>query len=680
MYEFDLDPTTVTLGAVTGLLDKRFAPSKALKFTQYRQVHDDVINPVFAIPKALDFDPKEMDEAIASMAKHTGINIFRMVTGAGKSTVVPIRLTVHFKRVLVVEPNDLLAISVYSYMSKVHPGKIHRKECKPGVTYMSAPDMLMELVNGSLNMPDALILDEAHTRMAEYEAIIAWSLLHWQSIPIYLLSATLGGPLVFTDTRFPIFEQEIEIGTTMSSLVEAVTSGMFSRKTVKDRTMLIVPDNKAAKIVHDIYVQYGVPVISYCDGDTFETFTMVQKFLSKTTPRVLVCTPVLTTGITLPLETVWDFSMQVDYDLSYEPLRFSRVWKPCSSAERRQRIGRVGRLAVGAAVTNTLDRPLDNELSNMQLCRLVCWLNLLGIKPDPDLARHTARLFPLTPECAALSLMFATHPIIMRRFFSPDGSVYGNYEGMVKFLLPTWTVSKSRLWLETDESAWEKDYRLDFRIPLTFDSVDSCVFIAIAKYSLGADYTKKQQIVTPEQYWSVTNLSEESDDDEEISLEVIDRGSVATITRSPPIKKSGVQFGTKRVLSSKSENSTILEPIVVVNETKDLLLAKQKIWPKLVTGTVTASSYHPTEDSLVYRILRQADVEVQFESLNPVSQKIFAQDFAWFWNEHLTAYSLVDQPRNFWDRFKRKEKPYSKTQRLLGIYYKYLDSVAFTAV
>lgn len=240
-----------------------------------------------------------------------------------------------------------------------------------------------------------------------------------------------------------------------------------------------------------------------------------------------------------------------------------------------------------------------------------------------------------------------------------------------KYLLPSWTIEGSRFWLQEDDATWYGHPKLDFKVPVQVPCVDDAIFVAIARYGKDTPYVKPVPIVAAE-YWA----------DEYKAVD-----DVVSVASPQPIRRTirpATAHSFSTIDTDVSEPRTRVfkrgdsRPLINTNQTRELLLAKQKVWP--ATSRVGShSTYKPNEESKLYAILQQPDTELVFESLSPVAQAVFVQDFCWFWNDHVSGFAL-DLESKWWKFWGKSRRSTSRTQRLLGIYYTYLLEQEFVAI
>lgn len=626
-------------------LEKRMAPDQLIRFKKVPEFPEEEISVagIFSWPSPIGLTMDNMQMISDMMRREPGVFLGKAATGLGKSTRLPFLLYALGWSVLVVQPSHLLAVSCYAFVAPNRPeAKFGLPTPSKAVYYASVTDVLIHIVNGERFHGALLYLDEAHTLKAEYSALLAWIRIHQATSPVLFTSATVGedrsGP---REPGKEIKVVEIQgVGTSPMDFKAVCTNGAYSAQHVTLPTMTFAPDNRAVKMVAEVYESWGVPYITFSDGDGVEQFKKIQKFLSTRTPRVLVTTDTLATGVTLPVDCVFDFGVSVTYVAQGTPIKFQEVHVDTDPRLRNQKIGRTGRLRSGTAVI--VKRPVKHqpfEINLMEKYRLVCWLALLGLRPNPVLSAETALLGRVTPTMAVFMLSVPTHPLLLRGFFGRDGYCYDNFKS-VYVTLTGLRPQVSNKWFEVETTGWVIDEKYKVKTPVATGSIDASLIASIAHAVLNVTYNRPVSIADPADIYEYQSLLENFEFPK-IEEEPRPGPSVTVSTiRQVPVRRDSVQsvqsIRTSQEISRRPAQRTrsdrfpprsvsrVVE-IPPVEPIEVLLQRSSRIVPINSRGF---EIYRPRHSDYVLLYDRQSNPD-------PLQRMMFIYDFCYAWNKLL---------------------------------------------
>jgi len=471
-----------TLDQVFDLVSSRFLPDSKIKFDVIPP-SSDALSLAFplVVPAAYDFGKSIIEDA-AHMRKHR-LALMRMPTGSGKTTRIPFKLMQLWdETILVVEPTELLARSAYDFVRSHQPNAKLFGEFfdAPSVVYCSAVQFMTALVQGKL-FQAYVYLDESHTASSEYMAL-SISLDHYK-LKGALISASHGVAIQSSPPRqYPISVQTFQTGLDMLSLRSSLNDN-YSPKQVRSRTIMFLPDNESIEVAVSVFKGTRLPFAVFKHGDGYDKFKEVWKFMSSNTPRILFTVDVLSTGVTIPAETVWDFGAMLFSQVTGFPFTQKLNWSDSSVSESIQREGRVGRLGPGSCVKVERDN-FEESMAPFEIHRSFCWLQLMGMVPSLEDQEKYPAMGTLTNSAAAIILSLPVHPGLLRPLFSESGRLSKNVAHAFRRLVP---ISPN----DIDETLWTppEDWsvqefkvfgnRVNLASHVSSDSLDSEFFAAI---------------------------------------------------------------------------------------------------------------------------------------------------------------------------------------------------------
>lgn len=453
-FQLDYSAAFPDLQSCFNTLRSRFAPDSPLSFqTLVPNDPEPFLATEFVLPMARDFTTD-----IESDLRHMRTNdlvLMRMCTGAGKTTRIPFELyRVMAKTIVVIQPTGLLARAAFDYVSRARPeAKFYdgRGPFPSGVVYTSARSVLQLLATGQ-GISGYVYLDESHTKTPEY--VVLCLLMQKFKLSGALVSATHGPEVLFGAKRqHDIGVTLIEARGDMSGLLNLLSTH-FSPERVVNRVILFVPDNDAVECAVRVFKGF-VPYVSFRYGDGHQRFAEIVRFMTHESPRILITVDVLSTGVTIPADTVWDFGMTIGANFSGPPYAMSIQWFVAAVGDIEQRKGRVGRLSAGKYVGVRRDyRGETDSFGPSDVYRMFAWLKLLGAEPPLAMRKQYPAMGKMSNTLAAAILSCPLHPMMVRPFFDTEGRLYRNTVPVFKRIIPITPADIADSLLDLDNSSW----------------------------------------------------------------------------------------------------------------------------------------------------------------------------------------------------------------------------------
>lgn len=433
------------------------------------------------------------------------MKLLKAVTGFGKTTEFPLLMyrAKPDSLVIVIEPNDILALSVYKYLKgmqkQVHylSPTANSRVPSQGVVYTSIRTFLSMLKKIEMDIPGFVILqiDESHVETPEYDTLY---MLIQQGVlnvdKILLTSATHKGNMIHEKRMFnSITDIELDVDNKEFSeefVLESMDDGFLAAENIMGSALVFLPNCDLCEKVVKTYRQYGVNCRALTEYSTFEDVEAARKFLMSSNPnapRILVCTSVLETGITLPVNTVIDLSLKEEVYFDVPNNRFVRTVRGISEAEAMQRRGRCGRISSGTYKYVKFWRDVTYTKPRPDIYTLL-WFNVFGFTLPPK--RTNKRLLDVvgitSSAKAACILRTGLHPLYLLPYFDKSGFAYSNTLNMLTKLSNIKGLQKVDVYLDVEDTNWH-DVRLKLptglsvvKIPYPCDSYQSNILAGLS--------------------------------------------------------------------------------------------------------------------------------------------------------------------------------------------------------
>lgn len=368
-------------------------------------------------------------------------------TGKGKSTRFPMLLHDYSAggRVLVIEPSLVLAKNAFRYVNQLYKGRAmywdvsrHKNDCA-GVVYAPAATIVSAIVNdrSCLENFDYIMLDEAHEPTGIYYALRVFLYGMKGNPSMIFVSATLDGEDDQGSSSAHATAMAKMRQITCNDLVSAKVDDPWHFRTIRGRCLMLLDTEERCTEISEWYTKNGVTSMVYSSNTTSEEYVEICEQLTKDEGRnvVLTSTSICRTGVTLPIDTVFDMRVVVVYNYSLNLRSLTKGVRNCTLSEAKQGVGRVGRLKDGKAfvvLCEFVDFPFNVDTA--QKIYACLWLIVLGYAPSKDVFPNEVKFLGNIGRLGAAQLLNCSlHPIQSRFYINEDGLFYKNFDLAVRY-------------------------------------------------------------------------------------------------------------------------------------------------------------------------------------------------------------------------------------------------------
>ncbi|MBW7876100.1 MAG: hypothetical protein H3C47_08945, partial [Candidatus Cloacimonetes bacterium] len=334
-----------------------------------------------------------MNDLLDSLLKSpASVKLLIAPPGAGKSTMVPIKLIQSGLRFVMVEPRRAAAQGLYEYLNHPHLGCHVRYFCSDTLEKkgeLITPGILIQYLYHGFPIPvDLIVLDEVHERSRDLD--FAMALCRQKNLPMILLSATVNpddfclySPDVFeyTSTSYPVqteYESEMSVPSE-KNLADRVYKILKNRKF--HSALVFVPGKaemsqvmQALSFIKPVYgIHGGMPL----SQQSRALYSLEERILVSTN----VCESSLTpSGIDLVVDSGLCRLMMLSRGREILSLA------PITEESARQRQGRTGRVGPGICVRMwgkkiRLEEKLLPEILRTSLGEIIFRSQEMGLDP-----------------------------------------------------------------------------------------------------------------------------------------------------------------------------------------------------------------------------------------------------------------------------------------------------------
>ncbi|BAM36463.1 polyprotein [Chinese yam necrotic mosaic virus] len=372
-------------------------------------------------------------------------------TGSGKSTRVPLSyynkiqtLPGRNRSILICEPTKATTQNVAAALSTQHGKQVFFKhEGKeqagdPTIQVMTYGSAFYRSCNNPafLSNFDAVFLDESH--LVSAHALALESLLNKNNrVRKFYLSATPRKqfPEMTGSRRFEIFEHQVESGD-VNDLISAIGKGTIMDATKFGEKVLVFLSGKkecdrAATKVNS--TNSGVKAISLHRDNFSANYNRLCHDLTQPGKIYIFATNILETGVTLNVDVVVDFGFTNTPVLNTSDKTLLLNKRRVTQAERKQRIGRAGRLREGhAIVIGKTSTPFETVSADVVFeAALLSFIHNLDVYVNAHFDQ--AWLSSITRDQAKTMMAFKISPFIMKDLVFANGHIRSE---MLEFLKP----------------------------------------------------------------------------------------------------------------------------------------------------------------------------------------------------------------------------------------------------
>lgn len=424
-------------------------------------------------------------------------------TGVGKTTVVVAEIYNWFvskegscEPFHVVGPRVATCKSAYEYLSKLYPslnisyraGGEGQGDAK-GICYWTYGAYLMRYFHDERfrQTKHILYIDEAHESSAEIYVIkkLAANKLK-DTHHIFFTSATIiGYTAEQSDTKYKIREKyvrDMSVNTIIKS--DPNDDFVFSYRNLQNVSLFFCASKNQCNELARYYKREEFS----CQVYTFTSETVkkeVDRFIKAYTNNpdviyILVATNCLETGITLPVDSVYDFCDQIVSKLDIKKRKITLEKETTTKLNTIQRRGRAGRIKPGNYYYSRETQEKNVALSDGELFKAVMWSNLLELHMTSQLLEIYTDLGMARTYRSKLVVCLASKlsPHYMWFMTDIDGKVYRNFEKFRRLMdvkEEYWIVSENSLtrdmisnWQRYDIPFNEGDVKITVSMDLPF--------------------------------------------------------------------------------------------------------------------------------------------------------------------------------------------------------------------
>ncbi|AYA42712.1 polyprotein [Wheat spindle streak mosaic virus] len=370
-------------------------------------------------------------------------------TGSGKSTYLPVKYHEYLalkperrQNILVCEPTQAATENVCSGIAQNlgravygrHEGWTRMGDfCIQVMTYGSALQCYAKDPN-FISTFDAIFLDEAHD-VKEHSLVFESICNKFTSVRKFYVSATPrdGTPCPEASRKYPL-HVDVSVCDSYKKLIGAQGGGDILDLTRHDTVLVFLsgrPECVKAATLWNASITGDKRAFSLSSDNFATDFSMLTERL-KTHKTIIFTTNIIETGVTLSVDCVVDFgfTMRPCLDLNQKTLRLDR--RRVTNNERKQRIGRAGRLKAGYAITCG---DVDTEV-NVVSPDVLYGAALLSFKHNvPFYMNHTFEsswLDSITKAQAETMSIFKLPIFLTRDLVNADGSVAKDFLDVLK--------------------------------------------------------------------------------------------------------------------------------------------------------------------------------------------------------------------------------------------------------
>lgn len=368
-------------------------------------------------------------------------------TGKGKSTKFPILLHDYSAggRVLVIEPTMVLAKNAFRYVNQTSKNRAmywdvarHKNDCG-GVVFAPAATIVSAIVNDKscLEGFDYIMLDEAHEPTGIYYALRVY-LYGLKGTPnIIFVSATLDGEddqgsASSHSTAMTKLRQ-----VTCNDLTAAKAEDPWHFRSIRGRCLLLLDTEERCSDISAWYTRNGVTSMVYSSNTTSEEYLQICEQLTKDEGRnvVLTSTSICRTGVTLPIDAVFDMRVVVVYNYNLGLRSLTKAVRSCTLSEAKQGVGRVGRMKDGRAYVVLCEfTEFPFNIDTTQKIYACLWLIVMGYIPSKDVFPNEMKFLGNLGRLGAAQLLNChLHPIQSRFYIDDDGLYYKNFDLAIRY-------------------------------------------------------------------------------------------------------------------------------------------------------------------------------------------------------------------------------------------------------
>jgi hypothetical protein len=392
---------------------------------------------------SITVNPHDKQASVNSIAATTSGSVALVSgTGTGKSTDIPFRFAkTTDKLVLSVQPNVIVAGSLYNYLSR-SKGKEFVAYYKDASKALPKRDGKLRVVIATSNVIATrlaldvgafrdfayFLLDESHVNDAAYYALKAYLNDVGLGVKAYHLTATHNdGDSAYT-RAFSVENTELDYTNIDEFLEKIDKKSLISPAKIRGPTVFFVSDEDEIKRVAEFYSSSGVNTVSFSKFETIEKFLYIQNQFNSLGGKtnMLITDDILECGVTVNLSTVIDSGYKRVLSFNPESFCFSYVRRPITLGENGQRMGRTGRTGDGRGFSFKVARVKIDDIEPHLKFYSYLWLNMYGITPIYETYKNIAKFYGnMSPNKARQLLMLKLHPFVSNFFFDED-AVYKN--------------------------------------------------------------------------------------------------------------------------------------------------------------------------------------------------------------------------------------------------------------
>ncbi|AWO77093.1 polyprotein [Macluravirus alipiniatessallati] len=362
-------------------------------------------------------------------------------TGSGKSTRVPIayynrlqHLPARRRSILVCEPTQATTQNVSYALSHQHGKQVfyqHEGKTQNGdssIQVMTYGTAFFKAMNSNefIEKFDAVFLDESHLISAHSLAFESY-LNKCTTVRKFYLSATPRTSCSMPDAsrRFEIYEHSLP-ETDINTFVASIGKGdSLDALNYGEKVLIFLSGreqcNKAAHKTAS--TQYGITAFSLHKENFSVNYSKILQALSQPGRVYIYSTNILETGVTLNVDVVVDFGYtnQPHLDLNERTLLLQK--RRVTESERKQRIGRAGRLKHGhAIVLGKTSRAIEVVTADVVFdAALLSFVYNLEVYVNTHL--DSTWLAKITREQARTMLSFRLSTFFMRDLVNSQGHI-----------------------------------------------------------------------------------------------------------------------------------------------------------------------------------------------------------------------------------------------------------------
>lgn len=399
------------------------------------------VQPIGTTNDRIAVDPRALASVVpAALGGAKAPKRLMAATGVGKSTRLPLEFSGQVSGiVLSIQPDLLMVESIYNYMSSKNSNVVGSYDGtgdlpKRKIVYVDALGFLNGYARDRTMFDgvSVVLLDESHYASAAYTVIKALLYTRGGMWYVFHLTAThLTESCDHMRGDFTVSEVKVE-DITVDQLIQGMDHD-FQPKNVRGRVLVFVANAEEVSKLTMYYHSKGIRAFSITRASPVEEFRSLQTQLQSMRGRnvVVVADDCVEYGVTLPLDSVFDFFMKETLLYSSEEQRFRYVSRPLNVMEKKQRAGRVGRLSLGEYKFCGKSTVPTSEIDQWQKFRAYVFLTMFNYQPLDEYKGVAGFFGFMNIEKARQLAHLQLHPLVANLFFDGD-RVYRNCVHVLK--------------------------------------------------------------------------------------------------------------------------------------------------------------------------------------------------------------------------------------------------------